>query len=148
MRKLLAPIVFSLFMIGWYEFSEIYLSSSNVIAQYNGDFSVYVTPPQFQGYLTVTLWVCYFFVYVGLALFWYNLVKMVQEAENFKVTFGLIDVVSPIAIALEIMLLFLVGNSIIGQNMIVRMAGYSSVIACLMWFWYSLVKYVRVKVLG
>ncbi len=147
-RRLLAPIILSLFAIGWYKFSEIYLSSSNDLALSNGNLAVYVIPQQFEGYLVATLWICYFLVFVGLSLFWYNLVKIVQQAENVKSNFGVIDVISPIVIALEIVGLFIMGNSIIGGNMFIRLSGYTSVIACLMWFWYSLVKYVRVKILA
>lgn len=143
-RRLLAPIILSLFAIGWYKFSEIYLVNSDNIALSHGNYAVYVTPQQLEGYLTATLWICYFFVFVGLSLFWYNLVKIVAQLENAKSSFGIVDVISPIVIALEIIALFVWGNSII-NNIDIKLAGYASVCSCLMWFWYSLVKYVRVK---
>lgn len=144
-RKLLAPIILSLFAIGWYKFSEIYLVNSDNIALSHGNYAVYVVPQQLEGYLTATLWICYFLVFAGLSVFWYNLVKIVQQLENVKSTYGIVDVVSPIVIAVEIIALFLLGNSIIGGNIPIRLAGYASVCSCLIWFWYSLVRYVRVK---
>nr|WP_240931216.1 hypothetical protein [Acidianus sulfidivorans] len=144
-RKLLAPLVLSLFAIGWYKFSEIYLVSSDNLALQNGNYAVYVVPQQMQGYLNATLWLCYFLVFAGLSVFWYNLVKIVQEAEHTENKYGLVDLISPIAIALEIIALITLGNSILGLSFDVRLSAYAAVCSCLMWFWYSLVKYVRVS---
>jgi hypothetical protein len=144
-RKLLAPIVLSLFAIGWYKFSEIYLVNSDNTALAHSNYAVYVVPQQLTGYLTATLWICYFLVFAGLSVFWYNLVKIVQQLEDVKSSYSIVDVISPIVIAVEIMGFFFIGNSIIGSNIPIRLLGYASVCSCLMWFWYSIVKYVRVK---
>ncbi len=144
-RKLLAPVVLSLFAVGWYEFSVIYLASNNQLALSSGDLAVYVVPQQFQGYLTATLWICYFVVFMGLAMFWYNLVNIVREEEGGRWEFGAIDLAMPLAIALELVAFFYLGNSLIGDNIAVRLLGYCAVLGCLMWFWYNSVKYVRVR---
>ena len=81
-RKLLAPLVLSLFAIGWYRFSEVVLSHADQIALNNANFAVYVQSVQFDGYLTATRYICYAIVYIGLALFWYNLVKIVEVKER------------------------------------------------------------------
>lgn len=81
-RKILAPLVLSLFAIGWYQFSKIYLAHANNLALANANFAVYVQSQQFDGYLTATAYICYTVVYVGLALFWYNLVKFVEVKEK------------------------------------------------------------------
>ncbi|MDT7876559.1 hypothetical protein DDW09_03240 [Sulfolobus sp. SCGC AB-777_L09] len=82
LRRLLAPLILSLFAIGWYRFSEITLSHANQIALNTANFAVYVQQTQFDGYLTATKYICYVVVYVGLALFWYNLVKVVEVKEK------------------------------------------------------------------
>lgn len=82
LRRLIAPLVLSLFAIGWYKFSEVTLANANQIALNTANFAVYVQQTQFDGYLTATRYICYVIVYVGLALFWYNLVKVVEVKER------------------------------------------------------------------
>ncbi|BCU69076.1 hypothetical protein [Stygiolobus caldivivus] len=82
LRRLLAPLVLSLFAIGWYRFSEVTLAHANQIALNTANFAVYVQQQQFEGYLTAARFICYTVVYVGLALFWYNLVKIVEVKEK------------------------------------------------------------------
>ncbi|WP_236748978.1 hypothetical protein [Acidianus manzaensis] len=143
-RKLLAPLILSLFAIGWYKFSLIYLVGSDNLALQHGNYAVYVVPQQMEGYLNATLWLCYFLVFAGLSIFWYNLVKILQQLENGKSKYGIVDLASPIVIALEIIGLITLGNSILGLSLDVRLPAYIAVCSCLMWFWYALVKYVRV----
>ncbi|ACP39239.1 MULTISPECIES: hypothetical protein [Sulfolobaceae] len=81
-RKIIAPLVLSLFAIGWYQFSKIYLTHANDLALSNANFAVYVQTQQFDGYLTATRYICYAIVYLGLILFWYNLVKFVEVKEK------------------------------------------------------------------
>lgn len=81
-RKLLAPLVLSLFAIAWYLFSEATLAQANTIALGSANFAVYVQTAQFQGYLEACRYICYTVVYVGLAMFWYNLVKIVEVKER------------------------------------------------------------------
>lgn len=143
-RRLLAPIILSLFAIGWYKFSETYLVYSNELALSQGRYAVYVTPQAMSAYLINTLWFCYFLVFVGLGLFWYNLVKIVKEEEKLESKYGIIDVVAPVVFAVELIGLVALGDYLIGLNSFVRILAYASVYACLMWFWYALVKYIRV----
>jgi len=142
-RRLLAPIVLSLFAVGWYKFSFIYLTASNKLAIAHGDYAVYVVPEQLQGYLTATLWICYFLVFAGLTVFWYNLVKIVQGLNGETWTFGGIDVIMPVVLAVEFDTFFYLFRGITPMDL--RIIGYSIVIVFLMWFWYALVKFVRVK---
>ncbi|WP_063492906.1 hypothetical protein AB1303_08430 [Saccharolobus solfataricus] len=81
-RRLLSPLIVSLFAIGWYEFSVQYIVPNNNVALENGVFSAYVFPSQLQGYIEVTRYICYIVVYLGLIFFWYNLVKTVRELEE------------------------------------------------------------------
>lgn len=143
-RRLLAPIILSLFAIGWYKFSQIYLVNADELALSQGHYAIYVTPQALNAYLTDTLWFCYFLVFVGLGLFWYNLVKIVKQEEKLESKYGAIDVIAPIAIALEIIGLIALGDYLLGLNSFVKILAYASVYACLMWFWYALVKYIRV----
>ncbi|MEJ2780403.1 hypothetical protein WIW89_05715 [Stygiolobus sp. CP850M] len=82
LRRLLAPLILSFFAIGWYKFSEGTLANANQIALNTANFAVYVQQTQYDGYLTATRYICYVVVYVGLALFWYNLVKIVEAKER------------------------------------------------------------------
>ncbi|MEJ2778789.1 hypothetical protein [Stygiolobus sp. RP850M] len=82
LRRLLAPLILSFFAIGWYKFSESTLANANQIALNTANFAVYVQQTQYDGYLTATRYICYVVVYVGLALFWYNLVKIVEAKER------------------------------------------------------------------
>ncbi|MEJ2771881.1 MULTISPECIES: hypothetical protein [unclassified Stygiolobus] len=82
LRRLLAPLILSFFVIGWYKFSESTLANANQIALNTANFAVYVQQTQYDGYLTATRYICYVVVYVGLALFWYNLVKIVEAKER------------------------------------------------------------------
>jgi len=82
LRRLLAPLILSFFAIGWYKFSEDTLANANQIALNTANFAVYVQQTQYDGYLTATRYICYVVVYVGLALFWYNLVKIVEAKER------------------------------------------------------------------
>ncbi len=145
-RKLLAPLVLSMFAVGWYKFSEVYLVGSDKLALSNGNYAVYVVPTQMQGYLTATLWICYFLVFAGLSVFWYNTVKIVQGLEGVASSFGGVDVVSPVVIAVELDTFFYLFRGITPVDL--RLIGYGVVIACLMWFWYALVKYVKVRTNG
>ncbi|MEM0363222.1 MAG: hypothetical protein QXY68_07725 [Saccharolobus sp.] len=80
-RKLLSPLILSLFAIGWYQFSVLYIKPNNNIALSHGVFSAYVPPSQLQGYIEATRIIGYIVVYIGLVIFWYNLVKIVKEKE-------------------------------------------------------------------
>jgi len=82
LRRLLAPLILSFFAIGWYKFSEGTLANANQIVLNTANFAVYVQQTQYDGYLTATRYICYAVVYVGLALFWYNLVKIVEAKER------------------------------------------------------------------
>lgn len=82
LRKLLAPLILSLFAIAWYVFSEATLAHANQIALNIANFAAYVPASQFDGYLTACRYICYVTVYIGLALFWYNLVKIVEAKES------------------------------------------------------------------
>jgi len=82
LRRLLAPLILSFFAIGWYKFSEGTLANANQIALNTANFAVYVQQTQYDGYLTATRYICYVVVYVGLALFWYNLIKIVEAKER------------------------------------------------------------------
>jgi hypothetical protein len=82
LRRLLAPLILSFFAIAWYKFSESTLANANQIALNTANFAVYVQQTQYDGYLTATRYICYVVVYVGLALFWYNLVKIVEAKER------------------------------------------------------------------
>lgn len=82
LRRLLAPLILSFFAIGWYKFSEGTLANANQIALNTANFAVYVQQTQYDGYLTATRYICHAVVYVGLALFWYNLVKIVEAKER------------------------------------------------------------------
>ncbi len=145
-RKLTAPLVLSLFAVGWFKFSEIYLVGSNSLALSHGNYAVYVVPQQMDGYLNATLWICYFLVFAGLSAFWYNLVKIVQGLDGGSWGFGGVDVVFPVAVAVELDTFFYLFRGITPVDL--RLVGYAVVIACLMWFWYALVKLVRVKTSG
>ncbi|QGA55543.1 hypothetical protein GFS03_12270 [Sulfolobus sp. E5-1-F] len=81
-RRLLSPLIVSLFAIGWYEFSVQYIVPNNNVALENGVFSAYISPSQLQGYIEATRYICYIVVYLGLIFFWYNLVKTVRELEG------------------------------------------------------------------
>ncbi|WP_371810347.1 hypothetical protein, partial [Acidianus sp. RZ1] len=142
LRKVLAPLVLSLFAMGWYRFSEVYIVGSDQIALSHGNYAVYVIPAQLDGYLVANLWICYSLVFVGLSMFWYNLVKYVKDKGFLTEGKGSIDLAFPLAIAAEIIALFTIGSSIIGGDMTIRLAGYTCLIACLMWFWYSLVNII------
>ncbi|ABP94548.1 MULTISPECIES: hypothetical protein [Metallosphaera] len=80
-RRVIGPLVLSLFAIAWYQFSKIYLTGADNIALNQANFLVYVPPDQLQGYLEATTWICYTVVYVGLIMFWVSLVKYVQSKE-------------------------------------------------------------------
>ncbi|MEM0072934.1 MAG: hypothetical protein QXM17_08175 [Metallosphaera sp.] len=80
-RKVIAPLILSLFAIGWYQFSKVYLTGANNIALHQANFLVYVPPDQLQGYLSATTWICYTVVYVGLIMFWISLVNFVKSKE-------------------------------------------------------------------
>ncbi|QKR00164.1 hypothetical protein GWK48_07070 [Metallosphaera tengchongensis] len=81
LRRVIAPLVLSLFAIGWYQFSKVYLFNADNLALNQANFAIYVNPAQFQGYLEATTWICYTVVYVGLIMFWYSLVRYVESKE-------------------------------------------------------------------
>ncbi len=81
LRKVIAPLILSLFSIAWYQFSAIYLVEADQEALSRANFAVYVNQPQLAGYLEATRWICYVIVYVGLILFWQALVKFVRSRE-------------------------------------------------------------------
>ena len=83
-RRLLAPIIVSLFAIGWYLYSVDYILPNNSVALSHGVFSAYVPTNQIDGYIQATTYICYAIVYIALAIFWYNLVKTVRELEVKK----------------------------------------------------------------
>jgi len=83
-RRLLAPIIVSLFAIGWYLYSVDYILPNNSVALSHGVFSAYVPTNQIDGYIQATTYICYVIVYIALAIFWYNLVKTVRELEVKK----------------------------------------------------------------
>lgn len=80
-RRVIAPLVLSLFAIAWYQFSRIYLTNADNLALKEANFAIYVTSSQLQGYLEATAWTCYVVVYLGLIFFWYGLVKYVETKE-------------------------------------------------------------------
>lgn len=83
-RRLLAPIIVSLFSIGWYLFSVDYIVLDNKVALAQGIFSAYVPTDQIDGYIVATRYICYTIVYIALIIFWYKLVKTVKELEVKK----------------------------------------------------------------
>ncbi|EHP71046.1 MAG: hypothetical protein RXS23_06855 [Metallosphaera yellowstonensis] len=83
-RKVIAPLILSLFAIVWFQFSKVYLTGADNIALREANFAIYVTPEQLQGYLEATAWTCYIVVYVGLIFFWYGLVRYVESKEVSK----------------------------------------------------------------
>lgn len=74
--RLAAPIVMVLFVVGWYQFSVVFIQQADNQLVASGNLAVYVPVQQVQGYLAALLDATYLAVAAGLAVFGYYLVKV------------------------------------------------------------------------
>ncbi len=74
--RLVAPIVLVLFVVGWYQFSLVYIQGADNQLVAGGNLGVYVPVQQVQGYLDALLYATYVGAALGLVVFFYNLAKV------------------------------------------------------------------------
>lgn len=77
--KLVAPIVLVLFVIGWYQFSVVYIQGADNQLVAGDNLAVYVPIQQVQGYLSALLDAVYFAVSAGLLAFAYYFAKLLRS---------------------------------------------------------------------
>lgn len=77
--RLVAPIVLVLFVIGWYQFSVVYIQTADDQLVANNNLAVYVPIQQVQGYLSALLDAVYFAVSAGLIAFAYSLARLLRS---------------------------------------------------------------------
>lgn len=81
-RRIFGPLVVALFAIGWYRFSEVYITGVDQQLFYQGNLNVYVPLSQVQAYLEANTLLCYLTVYAALMMFWHGLVSFVRDKES------------------------------------------------------------------
>ncbi|HUH99519.1 MAG TPA: hypothetical protein VLY65_00615 [Nitrososphaerales archaeon] len=76
--RLLAPIVMVLFVVGWYEFSVVYIQGADNQLVANGNLAVYVPVQQVQGYLSALLYATYLAAAAGSIAFVHHASKFLR----------------------------------------------------------------------
>ena len=76
--RLIAPIVLVLFVVGWYQFSVVYIQGADNQLVANGNLAVYVPIQQVSGYLAALLDATYIAATAGLMTFAYYLVRLLR----------------------------------------------------------------------
>jgi hypothetical protein len=82
--SLVAPLVLVIFVLGWYEFSVVYIQSADDQLVANNNLAVYVPIQQVQGYLSALLDAVYFAVFAGLIVFAYRLATTLRSRSRMK----------------------------------------------------------------
>ncbi|MDA4121831.1 MAG: hypothetical protein OK456_01470 [Thaumarchaeota archaeon] len=80
--RLIAPLVLILFVVGWYQFSSVYIQGANNQLVASGNLAVYVPVQQVSGYLAALLDATYATVVIGLLIFAYNLFRFRRSASS------------------------------------------------------------------
>jgi hypothetical protein len=75
---LVAPLVLVLFVVGWYQFSLVYIQRADDQLVASGNLAVYVPVQQVHGYLAALLDATYLAASAGLIVFAYSLAKLVR----------------------------------------------------------------------
>jgi hypothetical protein len=76
--RLVAPLVLVLFVLGWYQFSVIYVQRADNQLVAHDNLAVYVPIQQVQGYLAALLGATYMTASAGLVAFAYQLAKLLR----------------------------------------------------------------------
>jgi len=76
--RLIAPIVLVLFVVGWYQFSIVYIQGADNQLVASGNLAVYVPIQQVNGYLAALLDATYIAASAGLIVFVYHLAKLLR----------------------------------------------------------------------
>jgi hypothetical protein len=77
--RLVAPLVLVLFVVGWYQFSVVYVQGADNQLVANDNLAVYVPIQQVQGYLAALLGATYITASAGLIAFAYQVVKLLRN---------------------------------------------------------------------
>ncbi len=76
--RLIAPIVLVLFVVGWYQFSVVYIQGADNQLVASGELAVYVPIQQVSGYLSALLDATYLAAAAGAITFAYYLTKLLR----------------------------------------------------------------------
>jgi|ECHhosMinimDraft_1075155.scaffolds.fasta_scaffold29678_2 hypothetical protein len=82
LRRIIAPIVLILFVLGWYRFSGAYIQTDDASLLAHGNYAVYVPVQQVSAYMQAVTWVSYAVVFGGLIMLWSGLVSYVEHMER------------------------------------------------------------------
>jgi hypothetical protein len=84
LARLMAPLVLVLFVVGWYEFSLVYIRGADDQLVAAGNLSVYVPIQQVQGYLSALLDATYLAATAGLVVFAYRAAKLLRARSTVR----------------------------------------------------------------
>lgn len=82
LRRIVAPVVLVLFVLGWYRFSGAYIQTDDASLLAHGNYAVYVPIQQVAAYMQAVTWVSYAAVFAGLVMLWSGLVAYVERKER------------------------------------------------------------------